>query len=221
MPRKVLTGDAATGMQDVVTGFVHQYLVDLNATQAYRRVAPHVTERTASVAASRLLRRADVQAAIAEGKRRQIAAVDLSATRVLEELRRIAFFDPVTMFDEQGRLLPIRKMPPEARSVLASFKVARANLDRTDGKRSREWLYEIKLNSKNQALEMLARHFKLLVDVVQVEGDWEKRVARIRKARERMQLAGVGRTDAASAAATRKDRLLAAAKAVGPRMETR
>ena len=43
----------------------------------------------------------------------------MCAARVLEELRRIAFFDPGELFDEQENLKPIWRLKAEARSVIA------------------------------------------------------------------------------------------------------
>ncbi|HYN06769.1 MAG TPA: hypothetical protein VES67_05230 [Vicinamibacterales bacterium] len=62
------------------------------------------------------------------------------------------------------------------------MKVARANLDRTDGKRSKEWLHEIKLPKKSATLELLMKHFRLLVDIVEIDTT-EARLAKLDAAR--------------------------------------
>lgn len=161
--------------------FISEYLVDLNGTQAAIRAG--YSQRTANEQAARLLAKASVKAAVRAGTAKQIEKAELSAARVLEELRRLAFFDPGELYDKHGHLLPIQQMPPEVRAALTGQKVARANLDRTDGKRSKEWLHEIKYADKAKALEMLAKHYKLLTEIHEHKGEWDKLAARIASAR--------------------------------------
>jgi phage terminase small subunit len=177
----------AKGLTPIDERFVAEYLIDLNGTRAYLASHPKCkSERAAAVGGSKTLTRPNVAAAVAEGQRRKLASKELSATRVLEELRRLAFLDVGDLFDADGHLLALNKMPAEARAAIAGLEVARANFDRTDGKRSDEWLHKIKLAPKDRALEMLAKHFKLLTDVVKVEGDWDKLAARLSSARQRV-----------------------------------
>lgn len=166
--------------------FVAEYLVDLNATQAYLRAkGKPVKENTAGTESWKLLKIPRIAAAVAAGQRKRLDAAELSAERVLEELRRLAFFDPADLFDDDGDLKPLREIPKEARAVIAGLEIARANFDKTDGKKSEEWLHKIKLANKGQALDLLAKHFKLVTEVVEVRGDWDKLTARIRTARSR------------------------------------
>lgn len=148
--------------------FVAEYLIDLNATEAAKRCG--YSPKTAKQQGSRLLTNADVAMAVAKGKERQLAVADLSAARVLEEMRRLAFFDVADIFDSDGNLKPIHEIPAEARSAIAGLEVARANFDKTDGKKSNEWLHKVKLAAKDRALEMLAKHFGLLTEKVEHTG---------------------------------------------------
>lgn len=150
--------------------FVAEYLIDLNGKQAAIRCG--YSPRTAEQQASRLLRNEQVAAAVIVGKARQLAAADLSAARVLEEMRRLAFFDVAAFFDEAGNLLPIHQMPVEARAAIAGLEVARANLNPKDGKKDDEWLHKIKLAPKQHALEMLGKHFGLLEEKHSLSGSF-------------------------------------------------
>ena len=158
------------GLNDARQRFVLEYLKDLNAAAAYKRTYHKCrSDNAARVQVSRLLASPKIQAALAAKQAQRVEKADLSAARVLEELRRLAFIDPKELFDESGNLLPIHEMSPEARACIAGFEVARSNLDKTDGKRSEEWLHKIKQYDKTKALEMLAKHFKLLTDVVEIQ----------------------------------------------------
>jgi hypothetical protein len=102
------------------------------------------------------------------GKAAQLQAVDLSATRTLEELQRIAFFDPAGCFDAAGNLLPLAEMPPDVRAAVASVKVVKRNL--TEGDARVDEVYEVTFCDKVRALEQLAEHFGLLVERVEHQG---------------------------------------------------
>jgi len=73
--------------------FVEEYLVDLNATAAYRRAGYVAKGNAAEVNAARLLRNAQVQAAVAEAREKQSARVNLKADDVVRELMKIGFSD--------------------------------------------------------------------------------------------------------------------------------
>lgn len=146
--------------------FVAEYLIDLNATQAAIRAG--YSSHTAASQGERLLRHAEIEQAVKNGKARQLDRAELSALRVLEELRRLAFFDIAQIFDANGDLLPIHEIPEEARAAIAGIEVVRANLNPSDGKRDDDFLHKVKLTSKDRALEILARHFGLLIERVEV-----------------------------------------------------
>lgn len=146
--------------------FVSEYLIDLNGKQACIRAG--YSENGATVQAVRLLANATVAAAVAEGKSRQLASADLSAARVLEELRRCAFIDARSFWDDDGELKPLKDLTPEQGSALAGFEVIVKNAKAGDGQQ--DTVHKIKLWDKPRNLEMLAKHFGLLVDKLEVSG---------------------------------------------------
>ena len=108
---------------------------------------------------------------MAAGKATQLQQADLSATRVLEEYRRIGFSDIGALFDDHGRLKSLRELPRDVRAAIASMKVTKKNLTAGDG--VMEDVVEVKLWDKTRALESLAKHFGLLVERVEIKGDAE------------------------------------------------
>lgn len=160
--------------------FVAEYLKDLNATQAAIRCG--YSEKTAKQQGSRLLTNADVAAAVAAGQQRVIDRAELKAERVLEELRRLAFADVRTLFDEAGNWKPIKQLSAEEAAQVAQFEIIIKNAQAGDG--VVDTVHKVKLTDRLKALEILAKHFGLLVERVQVSGDADL-VARLTAARKR------------------------------------
>jgi hypothetical protein len=67
--------------------FVDEYLLDLNAADAYRRAGYKARGNSAEVNAIRLLRKAQVAAAVAEGMKSRAARVGITQDRVLASSR--------------------------------------------------------------------------------------------------------------------------------------
>jgi phage terminase small subunit len=165
------------------TRFVAEYLKDLNATQAAIRAG--YSPRSAQMQSSRLLSKDIVKAAVAAGTAKQLQTADLSAKRVLEELRRLSFVDPRGFWTRKGRrrsLKPIDELSDEQAAAVASFEAIIKNAEAGDGKT--DLIHKIKLWDKVRALEMLAKHFKLLTDLIQIE-DTDRLLARLDEGRKR------------------------------------
>jgi phage terminase small subunit len=160
--------------------FVVHYLATLNAADAARKAG--YSARTANRIGHELLTKPAIQRAVQAGKAAQLHSVDLSATRTLEEVRRIAFADPAGCFDALGNLLPIADMAPETRTAIASVTVVKRNV--TSGESRADEVHEVRLWDKVRALESLAKHFGLLVEKVEHTGSVEL-VARLQAARLR------------------------------------
>lgn len=77
--------------------FVNHYLESLNAADAARKVG--YSAKTARQQAYALLREPDIAAAIKQAREARAARFDITAERLLEELRCIAFLDPRAFFD--------------------------------------------------------------------------------------------------------------------------
>ena len=72
--------------------FADEYLIDLNATRAYRVAYPSVKkDETAAVAAARMLRNVKVAAYIQKRMQQRQERTEITQDRVLQELAAIAF----------------------------------------------------------------------------------------------------------------------------------
>ena len=149
--------------------FVAEYLIDLNGKQAAIRSG--YAPKNAEIQASRLLRSGKVADAVAAAKAKQLDTAELTAARVLEEYRRIAFADIRGYFDAAGNLKPIHQLTEEQGSALAGLEVIIKNAKAGDG--VTDEVHKFKLWDKTRALESLAKHFGLLTEKVEHMGTLE------------------------------------------------
>ena len=122
----------------------------------------------AKVQGSRLLTVANVAAAVAAGKAKQLDRAELRSERVLLELARVAFVDGRTYFDADGNAKSVTELTEEQGARLAGFEVLIKNAKAGDG--VTDLIHKIKFWDKMRALEMLAKHFALQVDCVEQTG---------------------------------------------------
>lgn len=148
--------------------FADEYLIDLNATRAYRVAYPNVKkDETAASAATRLLRNVNVQEYIDKRMKDREKRTEVTQDRVIQELASIAF---AKVTDYVG----IRS------NGTTSIVVMKSTDDLTDdqvraiaGIKEGANGIEIKLNDKEKALELLGRHLGMFKDKVDVSGKVE------------------------------------------------
>lgn len=153
------------------TRFVSAYVLCGNATEA--AIKAGYARKAAQEQGSRLLSKAMIRNAVNEKQAKRLERNELSADRVLEELRRLAFADMRGFFDAKGDLKPIAEMSAEQGSQLAGLEVIIKNAKAGDGQT--DTVHKFKLWDKTRALESLAKHFGLLVDKVEHSGGLEIR----------------------------------------------
>lgn len=137
---------------------------DMGARRIYdlsRRIAdtPEICDRIAEL----LHERASIGIA---AKDRAIEAVGISAARVFEEMKHLAFSDIGEILDFTGdtvRLRIAKDIPEAARRAIAAMKCKRYTEGKGEGAREVE-IIEFKFWSKSDALEKLGRHLGLWTD---------------------------------------------------------
>jgi phage terminase small subunit len=144
--------------------FVREYLVDLNATQAAIRAG--YSERTAGQMGFDLLKNPQVAAAIQSGMDKRAAKVEITAERVLQEIARLAFFDPSKLYDEHGRPKPVHELDEDTRRAIAGVEIDEVG----GGDKPLVVTRKVKLADKGANLERLGRHLKLFTEKVEISG---------------------------------------------------
>ncbi len=101
--------------------------------------------------ASKLLTKANIQAALEAGYKARI-----TADSTVRAIACLAHSDIRKFYDANGALLPIHSLPDDLAACIASIEVVKRNFTSGDGKQ--EFVYKIRLWNKPQALELLGRH---------------------------------------------------------------
>lgn len=140
--------------------FVKHYLVHKNATKA--ALLAGYSKKTARAMGTENLTKPAISQLIKAGLTALAEKTQLSAELILRELLLIARSDVADAYDEKGNLKPIHEIPEEIRRVISGIKVHEEFIT-TRGKRIKVGeIREVKLWDKTRALELLAKHLKLL-----------------------------------------------------------
>ncbi len=146
--------------------FVREYLVDLNASAAYRRAG--YTSGNPNVHGPRLVANGRIQDELARHMAARSEKVELTAEQVLREIKTAAFLDPLQLFAEDGTLLPLSRMPEAARRAIAGLEVEELFDGRGEDRRMIGYLKKIKLVSKEGTLTLAGRHLGMFTDKTEV-----------------------------------------------------
>ncbi len=139
--------------------FVAEYLVSTNATKA--AIAAGYAQNSAAVTGWKLLRKANIQAAIEAEKAKRFAKLEITAERVLKELARIAFFDPRKLFNADGSPKQINELDDDTAAVIAGLEVQELPAGTGADKHAHRLSRKYKLADKRGALELLGKRLNL------------------------------------------------------------
>jgi len=145
--------------------FARQFAMHGNRTRAAKEAG--YSEKTAYSIGHELLKFPEVQQAIEHERRQILTERGITPNGVLSMIADIAKFDISEVFDENGRIREISEMSDVARRVVAGIDTF--TVTAKDGE-SFSTTSKIKLPDRLRALEMLARHFALLSDNVNLSG---------------------------------------------------
>lgn len=140
--------------------FIDEYMIDLNATRAYKTVYGG-TQKSAEASGPRLLGNVRVRAEIEKRQTKVADKLELSRERVLKELARLAFLNPKKFYDENGNLKAIQDLDDDTAACLTGMDVE----DLFEGYgQDRQYIgkvKKIKYAGKNSAVDMLMKYFGL------------------------------------------------------------
>lgn len=152
--------------------FADEYLLDLNATAAYKRAGYAGIGNSAESAACSLLSNVKVSAYIALRQEKLQVKMEITQERVLAEYAKLAFLDPRKFFNARGGLIPITELDADTAAALAGMDIAmERDGEDEDGKPKYVPVHKIKMIDKKGALDSIARTLGMFKDKVEVSGD--------------------------------------------------
>lgn len=147
-------------MTDKQKIFADEYLIDLNATRAYRVAYPSVKkDETAAAAAARMLRNVKVASYIQDRMEERQKRTEVTQDRVVQELAASAFAKATDYVEIRGGRVVIKdtsQLEDNQIRAIAGIKEGANGI-------------EIKLNDKEKALELLGRHLGMWNDKLDVK----------------------------------------------------
>jgi len=134
--------------------FIDEYLIDLNGSRAAR--AAGYSSKSAGRYAVELLSKPHIKEVIDQRLADRASKSNVKAERVLQEIARIALFDPTTVLSWGRRGVKLRPSDELTEAETAAI----AEISETVGKGGRI-LLKVKFHAKLTALELLGRNLKL------------------------------------------------------------
>jgi phage terminase small subunit len=136
--------------------FIREYLRNPNASEAARKAG--YADHSARQTGYRLLTKADIQQRLRKAQRQQAARLEVTTTRVLAELARIAFADRRDLFNDDFTLKKPSELSDEVSAALAGIEVEELWQGRGEDREQIGYLKKVKLCDKVKALELLAKY---------------------------------------------------------------
>lgn len=157
----------AKELNDKQRRFVHEYLIDLNATQAAIRAG--YSPKTAHSQGPRLLENDEIQAALDEARQERSEKTKIDAAWVLTRLAEEATADVGDLYHADGHLKPIHEWPKIWRQgLVAGIDVEEISVE---GVKMGE-IKKIRLSDRIKRLELIGKHVRVnaFQEVLQIKG---------------------------------------------------
>lgn len=147
--------------------FINEYLIDFNATQAAIRAG--YSEKTAEVIGFENLRKPKITEEIEKRIKDREKRTEITQDRVLNEIAKLAFFDPRKLFHSDGRPKEITELDDETAACIAGLDVLEQYEGSGDNRVFIGYVKKYKLADKKGSLELLGRHLGMWRDKMDVD----------------------------------------------------
>ena len=152
--------------------FCDEYLIDLNATRAYKVAYPKCKEdETANAASSRMLRNVKVQEYISEKQKEIEKRTEVTQDMVIKELAKIAFLDIRKLYTENGQLKNVADIDSDTAGAISSLETLEEYEGYGDDREKIGDTQKVKLLDKTKALELLGKHLGMFKEKVTIDGN--------------------------------------------------
>lgn len=157
-------------MTEAQKRFCDEYLIDLNATRAYKVAYPSCRkDETACVNGSRLLRNAKVKEYILIHQKKREERTQVTQDRVIQELAKIAFADIRELYDNNGNLKNVKSLENDVAGAISQLETFEEYEGRGEDREHIGDTKKVKLLDKTKALELLGKHLGIFTDKLELE----------------------------------------------------
>lgn len=144
--------------------FCDEYLIDFNATRAYKAAYKSCRkDETANVNGSKLLRKTKVQEYIAEKQQEMQERNKITQDTIIQELAKIALFNIKDIYNEDGTLKKVTELDDDTAKAISGVKILQ--------KAGAMKIILSKTNDKTKALELLGKHLGMFKENVNLTQD--------------------------------------------------
>lgn len=168
-------------MTDAQKRFCDEYLIDLNATRAYKVAYPNCKkDETASAAGSRMLGNVKVQEYISKKQKEIEKRTEITQDKVIQELANVAFSNGTdfaqivekeyeeNIYDKEGNCIGTKPKKYKCLELTNTKDLTEQQKSAIAGIKQTANGIEIKTNDKVKALELLGRHLGIFNDKLDV-----------------------------------------------------
>ena len=172
--------------------FVDEYLVDLNATRAYKVSYPNIKkDETAAAAGARLLRNVKVESYVNQRMKEREKRTEITQDKVLKELAKIGFANATDfarvversymkpILDAEGNKAGEEEVFYKAVEIFETKEISQDKLGAIASIKQGPNGIEVKPNDKVKALELIGRHLGMFTDKVDLTIETSEKFADI------------------------------------------
>lgn len=168
-------------MTEAQKRFCDEYLIDLNATRAYKVAYKRCKkDETANVNGSKLLRNTKVKDYILQKQAEIQKRTEITQDRVLKELAKIAFGDIRKLYTDNGALRNIVDLEDDIAGAISGVET----FEEYEGRGAeREYIGDtkkVKMLDKTKALELLGKHLGMFKETnININTNYEEYLKRV------------------------------------------
>lgn len=163
--------------------FCNEYLIDLNATRAYKVAYPNCKkDETARANSSRLLTIANIKKYISKKQIEIEKRTEVTQDMVIKELSKIAFLDIRKLYTENGQLKNIADIDDETVGAISSLETLEEYNGYGNDREKIGETQKVKLLDKTKALELLGKHLGIFKETnINVNTNYEEYLKRVER----------------------------------------
>ena len=150
-------------MTEAQKRFCDEYLIDLNATRAYKVAYPNCKRDETAYVNSK------VKEYIAIHQKKREERTQVTQDRVIQELAKIAFADIRELYNDNGNLKNVKCLEDHIAGAVSQLEIFEEYEGRGEDREYIGDTKKVKLLDKTKALELLGKHLGIFTDKLELD----------------------------------------------------